>query len=281
MTLTLLTEHHLEFLRLKGGCTGLSASTHVKIPNRNTCQSVRHYLTNSIISLCFFFLFQPKICSLHYESKADTNNNVIKIINPLEGSFHEESEQRTFSCEFCLRKYRKQANLETHLTTHTRMQFVCRACHYSFMNQEQLVEHNNKKDSHLCDQCGRVFGTKHNLKEHKLAVHKVSVSPLRMFRCSLPSCSKSFFRRVHLESHINTKHTGEKPYNCEKCLKRFESRTGMARHMSKCDKGTNNGPKFECKECNSSFKQRGSLKNYIDAIHKVSTATCPKCSKVF
>ena len=27
MTVKLLTEHHLEFLSLKGGCTGLSAST--------------------------------------------------------------------------------------------------------------------------------------------------------------------------------------------------------------------------------------------------------------
>ena len=29
----LLTEHHLEFLGLKGGCIGLSVSTLVKIPN--------------------------------------------------------------------------------------------------------------------------------------------------------------------------------------------------------------------------------------------------------
>ena len=33
MTDKLLTEHHLEFLRLKGGCTGPSESTHVKMPH--------------------------------------------------------------------------------------------------------------------------------------------------------------------------------------------------------------------------------------------------------
>ena len=32
MTVKLLTEHHLEFLSLKGGCTGSSESIHVKIP---------------------------------------------------------------------------------------------------------------------------------------------------------------------------------------------------------------------------------------------------------
>ena len=33
MTLRLLSEHHLEFLNLKGGCTGLSESTLVKMPH--------------------------------------------------------------------------------------------------------------------------------------------------------------------------------------------------------------------------------------------------------
>ena len=33
MSAQLLTEHHLEFLRLKGGCTGLSESTLVKMPH--------------------------------------------------------------------------------------------------------------------------------------------------------------------------------------------------------------------------------------------------------
>ena len=33
MIVKLLTEHHLEFLSLKGGCRGLSESKHVKIPH--------------------------------------------------------------------------------------------------------------------------------------------------------------------------------------------------------------------------------------------------------
>ena len=32
MTVELLTEQHLELLSLKGGCTGSSESTHVKMP---------------------------------------------------------------------------------------------------------------------------------------------------------------------------------------------------------------------------------------------------------
>ena len=33
MSVKLLTEHHLEFLSFNGGCTGLSESTHVKMPH--------------------------------------------------------------------------------------------------------------------------------------------------------------------------------------------------------------------------------------------------------
>ena len=32
MSVKVLTEHHLDFLSLRGGCTGSSESTHVKIP---------------------------------------------------------------------------------------------------------------------------------------------------------------------------------------------------------------------------------------------------------
>ena len=33
MTVKLLTEHHLEFLSLKGGCRGSYESTHIKMPH--------------------------------------------------------------------------------------------------------------------------------------------------------------------------------------------------------------------------------------------------------
>ena len=33
MNIKLMTERHLEFLSLKGGCTGLSESIHVKMPH--------------------------------------------------------------------------------------------------------------------------------------------------------------------------------------------------------------------------------------------------------
>ena len=60
MTIKLLTEHHLEFLSLKGGCTGLSEFTHVKTPH--CCKShVVAQLCRYIITICIYTTSIPLI----------------------------------------------------------------------------------------------------------------------------------------------------------------------------------------------------------------------------
>ena len=44
MIVKLLTEHHLEFLSLKGGCRGSSMSTRVKIPHCCKSHALAHIL---------------------------------------------------------------------------------------------------------------------------------------------------------------------------------------------------------------------------------------------
>ena len=43
MSLELLTEHHLEFLSLKGGCTGWSECTVVKMPHCWKSHATAHF----------------------------------------------------------------------------------------------------------------------------------------------------------------------------------------------------------------------------------------------
>ena len=44
MNMKLLTEHHLEFLSLKGGCTCSSESTHVKMPHCWKSHDAAHFV---------------------------------------------------------------------------------------------------------------------------------------------------------------------------------------------------------------------------------------------
>ena len=55
MIVKLLTEHHLEFLSLKGGCRGSSESTHVK------CHIVGN-LMHWLICVFFFLFFSCVFC---------------------------------------------------------------------------------------------------------------------------------------------------------------------------------------------------------------------------
>ena len=43
MIVKLLTEHHLEFLSLKGGCRGSSESTHIKMPHCWKSHGLAHF----------------------------------------------------------------------------------------------------------------------------------------------------------------------------------------------------------------------------------------------
>ena len=54
MIIKLLTEHHLRFLSLKGGCTGSSESTLVKTPH---CWKSHATVHISFFSFFFFFFF--------------------------------------------------------------------------------------------------------------------------------------------------------------------------------------------------------------------------------
>ena len=51
MIVKLLTEHHLEFLSLKVGCTGLSESTHVKMPHCRKSHVTADLLIECLLSL--------------------------------------------------------------------------------------------------------------------------------------------------------------------------------------------------------------------------------------
>ena len=67
MIVKLLTEHHLEFLSLKGGCTGSSESTLVKMSNCWKSHAAAH----------LYFIdkhFKKGFPYLEEESKANVNN---------------------------------------------------------------------------------------------------------------------------------------------------------------------------------------------------------------
>ena len=58
MNIKLLTEHHLEFLSLKGGCTGSSESTLVKMPHSWKSHVTAHMLMKCKANKTYRFIWK-------------------------------------------------------------------------------------------------------------------------------------------------------------------------------------------------------------------------------
>ena len=69
MNVKLLTEHHLEFLSLKGGCRGWSESTLVKISKCWKSHAAAHYNSANDQSISCIWIRFRKILSLKVPRK--------------------------------------------------------------------------------------------------------------------------------------------------------------------------------------------------------------------
>jgi DNA-directed RNA polymerase subunit RPC12/RpoP len=137
--------------------------------------------------------------------------------------------------------------------------FKCVFCTKEFSSRKTKIQHERNVHSsegiHECSVCHKIFASVQYLRDHS-KVH----SETSLYQCSGydEDCNKMFRSSKDLKRHVRGVHTGEKPYECLVCGKRFSASSNLSEH-----KTLHSGVmKYECRTCNKRFRLSSTLRKH-------------------
>ncbi|XP_041760515.1 trithorax group protein osa-like [Anopheles merus] len=114
---------------------------------------------------------------------------------------------------------------------------------------------------HRCIECDKVFNKVCYLTQHNKTFH----SGDKPYKCH--RCGKRFPCNQSYEEHL-AKHGGEKPFKCEQCPKQFNHKTDLRRHMC-----LHSGSKpYACEQCGKGFIRKDHMMKHAETHRKNAAA---------
>ncbi|MEQ2284914.1 hypothetical protein AMECASPLE_026413 [Ameca splendens] len=135
--------------------------------------------------------------------------------------------EKPFHCTLCRQDFQFKVSVTKHMMSHSReCTFKCQECSQTFPNVMSLRFHQKSHAAlkpYECPECGMVFKHYSVMEDHR----RKHVDKSRSHLCNI--CGKTFKYSSLLHQHQYL-HTGQKPFRCPECGKKFAFAQNMKAH---------------------------------------------------